>query len=342
VTIKKKLYDLLPVGARAVADRARFALGALPRVQAPAAGALPAFPEPHRACLTISADLELAWAWRYSRSSPDPGALALELAGRTRANMPGLLDVFRAADAPVTWATVGHLFLESCAAAGGRPHPEIARLPYFEHDLWSFRSGDWFDDDPCSDARRDPAWYAPDILDAIVAADPRHEIGCHSFSHIDFSDGICPHDVARDELRACVGAARARGMELETLVFPGNRSGNLSALREAGFAGYRVHTRDHLGLPRRDEQGMWQVPGGICWERPPGWSARSWIAALRRSLDVAAATGTVLHLWFHPSCERVNVDEVFPAVLDHAASFGDTFWRPTMRDIVRWCAREES
>ncbi|MDQ3983027.1 MAG: polysaccharide deacetylase family protein, partial [Actinomycetota bacterium] len=257
---------------------------------------------------------------------------------RTRENMPALLGLFRAADTPVTWATIGHLFLDRCSCDNGGPHPEIARLPYFEHELWRFRSGDWFDDDPCTDVGRDPEWYAPDILDAIATADPRHEIGCHSFSHVDLSDAVCPQEVDRDELRACLASAAARGIRLETLVFPGNRSGNLRALAAAGFSGYRLHAREHLSLPRRDEHGMWQVPGGVCWERPPGWPVKSWIAALRRCVDRAADTRTILHLWFHPSCERVNVEEVFPAVLEYAGSSGRSFWRPTMRDVVRWCS----
>lgn len=336
MSARQRLYERLPVRSRALVDRARFAAGMLPRVEPRGPGA-PGLPPPHDWCLTVSADLELAWAWRYARISEDAKETALHLGRRSRVSMPALLDLFRAADTPVTWATVGHLFLDSC----GERHPEIARLPYFEHDLWRFSQGDWFDDDPCTDVHRDPEWYGPDILDAIAAADPRHEIGSHSFSHVDLSDAVCPPDVARDELAACAAAARARGVTLETLVFPGNRHGNFRALADAGYRGYRLHTRDHLRLPRRDEHGMWQIPGGLCWELPPGWTAKAWIAALKRSVDRAADNGTILHLWFHPSCEPVNVEEVFPAVLDYAGAVGKSAWRPTMREIVAWCSHGE-
>lgn len=342
VISKKRLYDLAGPRSRAVVDRARYRAGLLPRIAPRGAdGACTAWPEPHRSCLVVSADLELAWAWRYLTGAPDPLGIALALAQRSRENTPPLLDLFRSHDLPVTWATVGHLFLESCERDGGRAHPELPRLRHFEHDLWTFREGDWFDDDPCTDFRRDPDWYAPDLVDAIVAADPRHEIGCHTFSHADFSDDNCPPEVARAELDATVAAAAARGIAIDTMVFPGNRSGNFDALSAAGIRGYRVHGRHHLGFPRTDALGMWQIPGGVSWEQPPGWRTRAWIDALRRVVDASAEAGALLHLWFHPSCDPVNVEEVFPAVLEHVTATGTGVWKATMRDVVEWCGTRQ-
>ncbi|MDQ3915625.1 MAG: polysaccharide deacetylase family protein [Actinomycetota bacterium] len=340
MTTRQKIYDLAGPRVQARIDRARHAARLLPRV-APdldGPGACSGWPDPHRACLVVSADLELAWAWRYANLFDDPLEAALRLAAQSRENVPALLETFRRFELPVTWAVVGHLFLDSCSAPGGRPHPEAERLPYFSNDLWTFPAGDWYEHDPCSGLSSDPAWYAPDLVDDIRAADERHEIGCHTFSHVDFSDDRCPPEVARFELEATLAAARSRGVEIETMVFPGNRAGNLAALRDAGFTGYRYHDRAHLDVPRRDAFGMLRIPGGLCWEKPVGWPVRPWVSALCRAVDAAIESGTLLHLWFHPSCEPVNVEEVFPAVLDHVASAGDALWRATMRDVVRRCA----
>jgi peptidoglycan/xylan/chitin deacetylase (PgdA/CDA1 family) len=276
-----------------------------------------------KTALLISADLELAWAWRYAIMHPHPLVLAQQKAEQTRRNMPLLLDLFDRYNVPVTWGVVGHLFLEGCERVGGRAHPDLPRPAYFANEHWRYINGDWYDADPCSDFRCDPAWYAPDLIQAILSAKVKHEIACHTFSHIDCSDEHCPPEVMDAELGECQRLARRCGVELRSFVFPGNRVGNLASLKKYGFTAYRWHGRYELDLPQRDEHGLWRIPGGVCWEKPEAWPVKAWIKALKRCVDRALETGTVLHLWFHPSCEPVDVEEVFPAVLDHAMTHRD-------------------
>ena len=94
-----------------------------------------------KAAVVISADLELAWAWRYSKKSDDPKVLALQKAHQTRQNLPPLLDLFDQFNVPVTWATVGHLFLEECGRTNGRAHSDLPRPPYFENEFWRYAAG---------------------------------------------------------------------------------------------------------------------------------------------------------------------------------------------------------
>lgn len=311
----------------------RYATRMLPRTADDLAGpdVCGGWPQPYRSCLVVSADLELAWAWRYANAFDDPLREARRLARRTRANMPLLLDLFARYDTPVTWATVGHLFLASCDGHDGVPRPA-----FFSNDLWTYETGDWYDADPETDVASAPEWYGQDLVRAVVAADPRHEIGCHSFSHVDFA-GVA-HEVAHAEIELTVDAARAMGLTIETMVFPGNRAGNLAALAEHGFRAYRMHGRAHLDVPRVDERGMWRIPGGICWERPPGWPLKAWIATVCRCVDAAIDSGALIHLWFHPSCDPADVAEVFPAVLEHAAARAESLWRATMAEVARHCA----
>ena len=337
---KKVLYELAGPRAQALVDRARYSAGLLPRVEPEAAGGdtcMP-WPEDRAACLVISADLELAWAWRYARVFDDPRAAALRLAEQSRTNLDALLALFERTDTPITWATVGHLFLDACDGA----HADLPRPPHFANDLWSFPTGDWYEHDPGGDLGGAPEWFGPDVVDRILAAGVRHEIGCHTFSHVDFAAESCPPAVAAAELRATLDAAETRGITIETMVFPGNREGNLEALHAHGFRAYRLHGRHHLGLPRRDEHGMLQIPGGLCWETPPGWSPGAWAATLCRCIDKAIETNTLMHLWFHPSCDPVNLTEVFPAVLDHAVGRSDVLWRTTMKGVADLCDEQPS
>jgi len=320
-------------------DRLRYRAGILPRVNPLGASAeQPSsfFPDSFRAALIISADCELAWAWRYTKALSDPLGYAIHRAEQSRRNFLELLALFDGYEIPVTWAVLGHLFLENCARNNDRAHPEVQRIPYFDNEFWQYREGDWFDADPCTDYQSDPAWYAPDLIQAILNAKVKHEIACHSFSHIDFSDGVCPPGIADSELQKCQEIAREWGLELKSFVFPGNLVGNRASLKRFGFVAYRWHNGYELDVPRQDDLGLWQIPGGVCWEKPTGWPMDAWIGALRRCVDQALETGTVLHLWFHPSCDSTNVEKVFPAVLEEIACRHADLWVTTMGGLVNW------
>ena len=47
-------------------------------------------PNPYKSVLMISADFELAWAFRFTKTQKDPVANALEKARLARKNFPGL------------------------------------------------------------------------------------------------------------------------------------------------------------------------------------------------------------------------------------------------------------
>src|SRR5579885_94526 len=86
----------------------------------------------------------------------------------------GILDALVDLEMAATWAVVGHLFLEACdRGAGGEAHPDLPR------PALSFRPGDWFGADPCTDRHRDPLWYGDDIVDLLLAAPVAQEIGSH-------------------------------------------------------------------------------------------------------------------------------------------------------------------
>src|SRR6266481_6123338 len=61
-----------------------------------------------QAAACVSADFELSWAFRQHRKE-----VAQDRGRRERENIPYLLHIFERYNFPITWATVGHLFLES-------------------------------------------------------------------------------------------------------------------------------------------------------------------------------------------------------------------------------------
>jgi len=335
MTLGKRFYSLLGARNQMLLDRMRYQFRLLPRINRRRLAHI-CYPQAYKAAVTISADFELAWAWRYDKRVSNPLEYAQRRAQRARRSFPELLVLFDCYEIPVTWAVVGHLFLERCERQNGRPHPEILRPPYFENEHWRYTDGDWFDADPCSDYQHAPDWYAPDLIRAILSAKVEHELACHTFSHIDCSDAHCPPEVMDSELAECKRVAEAWGIAFKSFVFPGNLVGNRASLKRYGFAAYRWHSGYELDVPRQDKLGLWQIPGGVCWEKPEGWPVDAWIGALWRCVDRALETRTVLHFWFHPSCEPINMEAVFPALLDHVAAQRSDLWLTTMAGLVDW------
>src|ERR1700754_1741486 len=83
------------------------------------------------AVFTISLDFELMWgSFDSGKHRKFVSHLARDGANgfrRTREIVDGLLALFHKYDVSVTWATVGHLFLESCDERGGVKHADMPR-----------------------------------------------------------------------------------------------------------------------------------------------------------------------------------------------------------------------
>jgi hypothetical protein len=165
-------------------------------------------------------------------------------------------------------------------------------------------------------------WHQPAALD-IVRQTGVHEIACHSFCHRPLGERSVSSEGANRELDAAAAAARLKGLELETFVFPRNEVGHLAALKRHGFIGYRQRLRRPpgqlgraLGLaeefnlwappqqPARAVNGLVPIPSGrfLNWrfglrgKVPPQATAARW----RHQLRSAAQNGGVVHLWLHP------------------------------------------
>ena len=289
-----------------------------------------------RGALIISADFEMAWAWRFAKRCMDPEKMGLT----ERKNIPVLIDMFEEYGIPITWATVGHLFLSSCSRENGRPHGRMERIPYFTNRVWSYKSGDWYDHDPCSGYREAPAWYAPDLIRLILKSKVKHEIGCHSFSHIDCSDRHCSEKVMDHEIMECVAMAHKAGLELKSMVFPGGTNGNCGVLKKYGFTNYRINAECDLFYPEKDSYGLWQLPSSASIENHGfGWSSQFYESMYRMYIDKAIESGTVCHLWFHPSIDGFCIYKILPRVLDYARSKHEEgkLWICTMADMALFC-----
>ncbi len=318
---------------RSLLNKVNFAFGRNPEVQKTDKKFIP---HPYKAVLIISADFELAWASRYSKSAEDPYKRSIENAKRARKNIPDILDLCDINNIPITWATVGHLFLEKCSKKDGKAHPEMNRLDHFENEFWNFRKGDWFDLDPCTNWKEAPEWYAPDIIKDILNRKTGHEIGCHTFSHIDCRDEICTKATFTDEIKECKKLAEIYNIKLRSFVHPAHTIGNLDNLAGMGFTNFRTNYRNVLGYPKEHSNGLWEFEQTSEFVYRKAWSIDYHIHRYTEIINRAIKSNTVCYFWFHPSFNTIIVDKILPHVFTFIKEKKNEIWVTTHREYVNW------
>jgi len=293
--------------------------------------------------LVISLDFELYWGVRDKRTLEQ---YAPNLRG-SREVIPRMLERFAARDVRATWATVGMLFCESreellTRLPRRRPaylHPALS--PY-DHVATVG-----------ADERADPLHFAPSLIRRI-AETPGQEIATHTFSHFYcLEPGQTVDDFAAD-LRAAVAGARARGIELSSIVCPRNEANTayLPVCAEQGLIAYRGPQRAWMHTTRSatrettvrraarlldsyvpvsapntgpvraaGTRGLVDVPASRFFRpsSPVRALERLKVRRIVRELDAAARQGAVYHLWWHPHNFGVRQDRhlaQLDAVLD--------------------------
>jgi peptidoglycan/xylan/chitin deacetylase (PgdA/CDA1 family) len=274
-------------------------------------------PKPYKAVIILSADFELAWAWRYAKAFQNPKEETIERAKIARNNMPKILELCDKYNIPITWATVGHLFLENCSKNGHVAHSQLMRLPYHENQYWRYDKGDWFDDDPCTSWHSSPEWYAPDLIKMILNSKIQHEIACHTFSHIDCRDEVCSPKTFMKEIKECQKCAQKYGIKLESFVHPGHTIGNLGILKKLGFTSFRTDYVNILGFPKKHVNGLWEFQSTAEFYYRKGWSINYHIKRYKKIIDRGIEHNRVVYLRFHPSTDEIFTTHIMEPIFSY-------------------------
>lgn len=272
----------------------------------------------------ISLDFELMWGVRDTMGKD--GGYRLQLNG-VREVVPRMLDLFNEFRVAATWATVGALFAESLEEFSAfmpaelptytnprlSPYSELVRLGVREADLN----------------------FAPSIVREI-AARPSQELASHTFSHYYCLEPGQTHSQFEADTVSAVGIANAHGHVLTSMVFPRNQVNEnyLPILRRHGFTAYRGTEGNLISRPQsRFAEAMALrgmrvadaiIPitgsGAFPWSSTAAKAGLSNVRASRffrsahrlplmneliegrveRGMLVAARSGTLYHLWWHP------------------------------------------
>jgi hypothetical protein len=164
----------------------------------------------------------------------------------------------------------------------------------------------------------------------IQGAKVSQEIGSHSFAHPRFGDPDFTREAAASDLDECLAAARARGLQLRSFVYPGNSEAYHDLLQERGFRAYRgtgpeelrvrdlpagfqrpvrlatqiLGTTPLVGRPMEKLPGLWDIPASMLLLTRTGLRRLSTRTArvrrIRAGIAAARRNASVFHLWTHP------------------------------------------
>lgn len=294
-----------------------------------------AFKDGAKAAVCISSDFELSWAWRELNSKER------ELrASRSRRNFPLILEILKKYSIPITWATVGHLFLWECKRGiNGLAHSDMPRPS--RNDRWK---GDWYLHDPCTNWRKDPLWYCPDLIEKIIESGVPHEIGCHSFSHIDFSSTHSDKELVTREIQECESAMRPFGVAPRTLVFPFNVMGyrHLNLLSQLNITAVRHRDKNiKLSYPERTSPGIHKIYESMNLRMPTKYD---YLDKVKIFIREALRRQAVYHIYFHPSDPTPIFENEFRRIIKYISDErrkGD-IWVATMSELAAYCeARDD-
>lgn len=118
-----------------------------------------------------------------------------------------------------------------------------------------------------------------------------HEIGIHTYSHIDVSRSTS--EQLEEEILRCIAVLGLRSNP-ETFVFPWNKEAHYDVLKRMGFIVYRGKWRV-IGAPSA-AKGLWNM-------RPVYYVDGNSLGAgslVRRYVDTCIRFNSVFHLWLHP------------------------------------------
>jgi peptidoglycan/xylan/chitin deacetylase (PgdA/CDA1 family) len=300
----------------------------------------------------ISLDFESLWAIQSK--------LALKkyegnLLGERRV-IPCLLNIFSEYNVNSTWAIVGFLLFEnkctlSCNLPRVKPVYKTPVLPSY-----AFLDGEFGKD------ANNELLFAKDLV-KMIRSFPNHEIATHTFSHCYALEMDNQQEALDEDLRAAKRMMDRLGLEMVSIVFPGNQYDDetLRICARNGLKCYRGVPNKWYWSPSRQrfhrflqvKRGLRFIDDLFLWNRsdtqleiregmlniPANRFLRPYqkefplmnslrLQTIRSEMTFSARKDQIFHLWWHPHNFGDNLDEnlrMLRNILDHFKRLQKTF-----------------
>jgi len=185
--------------------------------------------------ITLSIEVELGWGMHdmgvFSHISDDRSAEEMALRR--------ILDCCDDNDVQISFDIVGHLYQDSCSGSHAGPYPDS-----------------WWENDPGTNQKENPQFYAPGLIESIIDRRTPHEICTHTYTHIlaeEVSD-----ELVRHELQSAHEIHEQWGLPApSSIVMPRHHSVNYEILNEFDIRTIRRPIQQY-GMPDADPvRKMW-------------------------------------------------------------------------------------
>jgi hypothetical protein len=170
-------------------------------------------------------------------------------------------------------------------------------------------------------ARNTDGWFYPTLIEDIQGF-KIHEVSSHSYTHLPFHNEFVTREIVENELRVMNQFLLAKGVSLQTMIYPQNQVVHTDLLPEFRISGYRDSNDKRSAYGSKigtlvDEFNVFskssahsrqevpiKIPAGyfLNWQNGPRLIIPPTITVRRFNhlLDHAERTGGVVHMWLHP------------------------------------------
>jgi len=282
----------------------------------------------------ISLDFELLWGVRDKKTIESYGANIIGV----QKVIPALLSLFDKYEVKGTFSTVGFLFarnreeLKKYTPSVLPAYTDANLSPYPDFEIVG------------TDERDDPYHFGYSLV-KMIADNPNHELGTHTFCHYYCLEPGQTVETFKTDLLAAKEIAAGMGVNVRSLVFPRNQFNEeyLLACKEVGIDSYRGNPESWLyaGRNKNDESLLRRafrfadtylnLTGHHChtkeyvqaalitnvagsrflrpWSRKLSFLEDLRLRRIKKAMLHAARNKKLFHLWWHPHNFGVNLAE---------------------------------
>ena len=164
-----------------------------------------------------------------------------------------------------------------------------------------------------------------------------HEIGIHTYTHLDMSLPSTSRELVESEIGRCFELLNIKN-GLKTFIFPWNKIGHFGTLSNLGFTTYRGADRK-LRYPV-EENGLWNISPLYYVDAKSEGASK----LMKMYVDLAIVYRSVCHIWFHPWSVVVGSDDRFARMtldplLEYVEKEGKKgkVWICTLEELSTYC-----